>query len=226
MKTKKNIIRLVCLAIVLGLSFSSLNAQEASADIDYEYEKINYDSEIKITLYYGDETEVRIPEMIEGLPVTAIGEEAFAGNKIITKLWVPCTVRAIEKLAFTWCPKLTEVYLDLAPVATIQGTYDKDRYTISVTGAFAYCQALKKVVIEENCCSLYMGEGAFYGCSALETVILPRSARDTSEGYGADWPFIDCRSLKTINFRGSSDERYFNGYTDPKITFNYDYIGE
>ena len=226
MKTKKNIIRLICFAIALGISFSSLYAEKSYTDDFYQYEKIEFDSEIKITMYFGEETEVKIPEMIEGLPVTVIGEESFAGNKIMTKVWVPSTVKKIEPNAFTWCPKLTEVYLDLAPVATIQGTYDKDRYTISVTGAFAYCQALKKVVIEENCCSLYMGEGAFYGCSALETVIIPRSARNSSENYGSKWPFIECRALKTVNFRGSSDENYFSGYTDPKITFNYDYIGE
>ena len=43
---------------------------------------------------------LEIPESIDGYPVTAIGERAFAGGLILTKLVVPGSVRIIEDYAF------------------------------------------------------------------------------------------------------------------------------
>ena len=44
--------------------------------IQIEYKKI--DSGISLTKLHGRCAEIRIPEMVEGLPVVAIGERAFA----------------------------------------------------------------------------------------------------------------------------------------------------
>lgn len=49
---------------------------------------------VTITRYIGNASEVTVPDQIEGLPVTAIGDTAFAWNHTIVKVILPDTLRA------------------------------------------------------------------------------------------------------------------------------------
>ena len=66
-----------------GLNSKRVCALEYNGE--YEYEIINNGKEVEITGYIGTETEIEIPEVIDGLPVTSIGNQAFF-KKAITKL--------------------------------------------------------------------------------------------------------------------------------------------
>ncbi len=70
------------------------------------------EGEAEILTYTGNESCVTIPKMIEGYPVTCIGEEAFLeyGAEIET-VYVPKTVKRIKDHAFRMCMSLTEVVL-------------------------------------------------------------------------------------------------------------------
>ena len=62
-----------------------------------------------ITGYKGDDTEVVIPEMIDGKYVTAIGRGAFKNRKM-TSLVLSRYIHTVEQLAFNTCTSLTTVY--------------------------------------------------------------------------------------------------------------------
>lgn len=77
---------------------------------NYRY-KIENGSAV-ILEYTGQESAVRIPEQIEGYPVTEIGTEAFSehGTQIET-IEVPQTVKKIGDFAFKMCMSLSELIL-------------------------------------------------------------------------------------------------------------------
>ena len=63
---------------------------------------------ITITIYKGNEKDVRIPERINGLPVTAIGFNAFIGRQL-TSVTIPNSVTTIGEQAFSgnWLTSVT-----------------------------------------------------------------------------------------------------------------------
>jgi len=88
----------------------------AQTEIDFEY-RVN-EGNITITGYKGNARNIIIPERINGLPVTAIGDEAFAGhNDVRTSMYIsnlnsviiPDTVKIIGKKAFRnrWIENIT-----------------------------------------------------------------------------------------------------------------------
>lgn len=56
-----------------------------------------------------EDTEVIIPEKIDGYMVTGIGDKAFSENKSITAVTIPKTVNAIGTRAFYACEGITEI---------------------------------------------------------------------------------------------------------------------
>ncbi len=75
---------------------------------------------------------VVIPAIYEGLPVTAIGAEAFSGNKTLTSVVIHDSVTSIGAFAFAWCTKLTSVVIP-------------DSVTIIGALAFYNCSSLTTV---------------------------------------------------------------------------------
>ena len=59
--------------------------------------------------YTGTSTEVEIPSVHEGLPVTSIGQYAFRGCSGLTSVIIPDTVTRIGDFAFEDCSSLTSV---------------------------------------------------------------------------------------------------------------------
>ncbi|MBQ8080780.1 MAG: leucine-rich repeat domain-containing protein, partial [Clostridia bacterium] len=66
---------------------------------------------VTITGLSGDTTEVTIPKVIEGLPVTAIGNWAFKDQAQLTKLVIPEGVSRINSDAFSGCVNMTDITL-------------------------------------------------------------------------------------------------------------------
>lgn len=56
----------------------------------------------EVTAYFGSDTEIVIPEIIEGVKVESIGPRAFA-KKVLTKVTIPSSVKVIKERAFSWC---------------------------------------------------------------------------------------------------------------------------
>ena len=66
---------------------------------------------VLITRFQGSGTVVRVPEHIEGLPVTGIGKKAFLSRKDLRTLELPDTVEEIGDWAFACCDRLEQVTL-------------------------------------------------------------------------------------------------------------------
>jgi len=97
----------------------------AQTEADFTVKKSADGKSITITKYKGTETAVNIPAMIQNLPVTEIGRDAFYISEI-TSVTIPNSVTSIKIGAFGICAYLTSV--------TFQGTipvknFDDDAFT-------------------------------------------------------------------------------------------------
>ena len=128
----------------------------AMQNMDFKYDR-NGDA-ITITRYTRDIAPggaVSVPVMIDGLPVTCIGDETFNNCTSLTSVVIGNCVTNIESKAFRKCTGLTNV--------TIPGGI-----TSIGSSAFAFCFNLIRVLIGENVAT--MGDGVFAGCGKLEGV--------------------------------------------------------
>ena len=117
----------------------SLTAKAYDIDETIEYEGFrfykNYQGELTLSGYSGDETELVIPEKVEDIPVTAIGCSAFEGVKGITSVKLPDTIRNIENNAFSRMADLTSINI---PQAVVLVLYD----------SFSECYKLENIDIQ------------------------------------------------------------------------------
>lgn len=151
---------------------------------DYYYE-ITEDEKIRLLLYIGDDTDLVIPDTIDGYPVTTIADLAFMGTDIET-LEIPKGILRIGGEAFANCQNLTSVRILSDSYKTLFGT-----------GLFRNCQKLESVTFSDG--PLYLGDYMFYNCSALKTVTLPTSATSVPIGF-----FAYCNSLREVRLDTTS----------------------
>ena len=172
---KKFIPAFICLAIILSLILSMAFVSSTNASDDFEYE-INDDGvTATITKYTGSESDLTIPDTIDGFSVTAIGDGAVSNCNTLTSAAIPGSVTSIGENAFSGCSYLSSVIMP-------------DSVTSIGNGAFSNCMALISATMPDSVTSI--GNGAFSGCIALTSFIIPDSV--TSIGNGT---FSGCRAL-------------------------------
>ncbi len=181
------------------------------------------DNTIIITGYKGDRTEVTVPEKIGNDIVAAIGEYAFSPDakrireeqrdlrKSITKITLPDTIENIGEFAFFKCKSLSHINIPEKLAEISKGMLNCTGLeniviggNIKMIGAVAFysCFRLKSVKICEGAAEI--DSAAFYKCSALENLELPRSVTKISE----DSTFWGCRKLTVLLHKGSYAESY------------------
>lgn len=69
------------------------------------------DGQITVMGTKGQPSRIVIPEKIDGLPVTAVSKKAFLGNKVLTEVFMPDTIREIGDWAFAHCSSLYKIEL-------------------------------------------------------------------------------------------------------------------
>ena len=153
MKTKVLSCLLMALALCLLLEGTALAASEG-----FTYSVNSNKISVTITGYNGLDTEVVIPDKIDGLPVTAIGSKAFYGNTTIYSVTIPSTVLSIGSEAFCGCTGLNSVSIP-------------DSVTVIYDGAFRGCVGLNSVTLPNKL--TYISERLFYGCSGLQSISIP-----------------------------------------------------
>lgn len=187
----------------------------AAADFTYEPNATG----VTVTGYTGGELVVVIPDTLGDQPVTAIGEQAFAGMGNLKAVSVPDTVEAIGLGAFRDCKSMTSLRTPVytcadAPYfgALFGGSSHENNggfvpaglSTLVITRseripdyAFYACRGLTAVSLPEALTEL--GSFAFYGCESLAYI----TAADTALVSVGERAFANCRSLLTLRLPGS-----------------------
>ena len=120
--------------VLLGFAVTVLFAMSATAQTQFSY--TNENGQITITGYTGAGGAVIIPDMIDGLPVTRIGDSAFSETSL-TAVVIPNSVTSIGGSAFASCGQLTHVTIG-------------NNVTIIEDRAFMGCGLLAGITVPDN----------------------------------------------------------------------------
>ena len=117
------------------------------------------DDTIRLDDYKGTEQrEILIPEVIDGLPVTEIGEACFQNDLTLEKVTMPDTVDVIGVSAFAGCSELKEAVFSA----------NLKKIDIKAFENSGLINVVLPVSVES------IEAGAFSGCENLETIFLPK----------------------------------------------------
>lgn len=121
------------------------------------------------------DAEIRIPAKHNGLPVTAIGEETFYGNKTVTAIFIPETVTRLDSHILGENPKLERLTVDAGnPVFHSSGNCIVETETKTL---IVGCQSSR---IPEDGSVARIGDHAFYA-KGLTAVSVPEGVTEIGE---------------------------------------------
>ncbi len=146
--------------------------------------------------YTGTGGSVNLPGTINGLPVTAIADHAFASCSSITSVTIPAGITSIGMYPFADCPLLTAIMVAGANVnySSVDGVlFDKAQtvlvqYPGAKTGSYTLPASVTSIA-----------DHAFHQCANLTGVTI--SASVTTIGNAA---FAQCPSLASAFFMGNA----------------------
>lgn len=176
----------VVIAAVIGIVFAvqSANKGDRITSDGFRYSVNDKNNQVCIKGYTGENSNLKIPEKIEGIDVTKIEKKAFAGNKKIKSVEIPDSIENVGEHAFQGCPSITSV-----SVGKLLDEYSMKRI-------FDGYASITDVIISGGVTSItYEG---FKGCAALESLKICDGVKiipgDT---------FKDCLNLKEITLPDS-----------------------
>ena len=154
------------------------------------------------------DTEITIPDYVNNITVTSIGEDAFRNKNYLKTVTLPQTVKEIGNSAFNSCDLLKTINLE--NVESIGSSAFKD--TIVLNADFSSLKSLgenafsnsrvKKALFSSGITEI--PKSAFSGCSLLLEVSLPDTVTEIKEKA-----FMGCSQLATINLEKI---KYFGTY--------------
>ena len=115
-----------------------------------------------------------------------LDRKAFLGNKQITSVTIPDSVKKIGAGAFLNCSSIKSVTIP-SGVQVIE------------PAAFGNCTSLTEITIPSSVTAI--GKNAFRGCTSLTNVTIPDSVTTIDS-----LAFEDCTSLKTVYYAGSRND--------------------
>ena len=168
----------------------------------------------EIVAYVGTDSNVVIPDKIDNVVITSIGNEAFYRNKNIINITIPNSIKGIERSAFFGCTSLTSISLPdsvkgiggyaLSGCSSLTNiSVDNNNTTYkSIDGVLYSKDGTKllnypggkvdeKYTIPDGVTGI--GDNAFYGSVNLKSIAIPSSV--TIIGSSA---FDGCKNLSGI----------------------------
>ena len=134
--------------------------------VPFVYVKLD-DGTIEIRSYTGRRSYIKIPDTIEGKPVTVIGEKAFYGQTRLREVTLPNQLKVIGRAAFEGCSNLRGIEI---PDTVIK--IDEKAFCNNVR--------LSYVAFGSNSQLKSIGSGAFEKCAQLLRMELPASLTELS----------------------------------------------
>ena len=165
-----------------------------------------YSKNCSVVAYNGSDTDVRIPTVYNGLPVTSFTKDVFRHNKSITSVILGNNITEIPALAFESCTSLESItlYTDIGIDESIV-----PKCTKIGANAFKGCSNLEFTLPDYVD---YIDDGAFQGCEKIDEVFISKDVQYF--GYNM---FTDCgdltltvqptyfRTIKAANSSGATD---------------------
>ena len=185
---------------------------------DFEYQLLD-DGTAGIIAYTGRDKMLTLPDVLDGVPVSAIGTRAFSGNGKLTEVVIPEGITRLGNAAFSSCRKLTSVTLPNSLVQLGENPFvncgkltefrlSPEHPALAVESGMLSNHAEQTLIcclpaLEENDCTvpegiLTIGCDAFSGCSTLSAITLP----DSLTVIG-DRAFAACTSLTALELPAS-----------------------
>ena len=133
--------------------------------------------------------------------VTSIGVNAFYNCTSISSIVLPDSINSLDSTAFSGCSNLKEItlpatFISLIPKANLQEIIITSGQNIPER-AFYNCSQLTKVVLPKSITDI--GNNAFYGCTSLS--YLEWNANECISAGSKTYPiFANCSNLSTIVF--------------------------
>lgn len=206
--------KLVSLTLIITILFSAIWCPTIThaAGVLYEDLGLYFDSATGTVTDCDTSLEgvLNIPEKIDGVTVTAIGNRAFQDCQMLTDINIPGTVTHIGTLAFYNCYGLTEMTIPKSVVTGGSGNWFSDAYNLKkvifedgTTEILPNCMwgadGLEEVYIPKSVKKI--GRMAFYWCSKIKSITLPQGLEVIGDGC-----FEGCSGLSYIEIPSSVKE--------------------
>lgn len=213
MKCAKGVLPAVAvLFFITVLTHFPVSAETYFASDDYKY-TYRFDGTIAVAGYMGTSSVLDIPSQISDRDVTEISWSAFYGNKNITEVNFPETIKTISDSAFSGCINLKKIIIPASVTKIGANAFYScsSAETIEIKGqpesiekySFNRCSSVKEITLPETVKSI--GEYAFYGCKSLEYVYIPPATT-----YIEEHAFDGCDKLVIYGYSGSYAETFAN----------------
>lgn len=152
----------------------------------------NNRTEAVIQGYRGSDSDVVIPNSIDGFVVTAISMYAFSGRSDLASITIPSTIQSIGEDAFLECDGLKKVYVSsIEDWCKIDFPYSDTNPLSRGADLYVDNKLVTDVTIPDGVKSI--GKYAFYGYSSLKSISFPSSIRSIGE-----FAFSDCTNLDEV----------------------------
>lgn len=201
-KAKKFLLALLAVCSVACLAFvvagCDENANEAVVE-SLHFQKIEGKEEYRVAgLGNVSDLDIVIPATYKGLPVTEIGDGAFAydtmyANHNIRNVQISSNIKAIGVRAFVGCQGLTTIEIP-GSVSTIGRE------------AFSGCGSLTSVIINEGV--EIIGGSVFYECGNLVNVTIPNSISSIGESAFGDCYDLQYNIKDNLKYLGNDSNPY------------------
>lgn len=137
----------------------------------YRYQ-VNSDGTATVKEYLGNETDVVVPECLDGFPVTVIGEHAFNGQKQLRRVTLPDSIVEIQHMAFASCRELTQMNRPLKLAKVGGAAFNFCPVSLTPKGNQPMEEQDFKYVLDEN------GDAEITGCHTYgDEVVFPATLR-------------------------------------------------
>ncbi len=141
-------------------------------------------STITVNGYLGSDGMVIVPDTLNGIPVTAIGNGCFRNQGGLTNVVMANTVTVIGADAFVDCSNLLSV------------TFSTNLIIIS-SNAFFGCTRLSDLILPASATSI--GRAAFFGCASLHSIAIPAGVTNIEPQAFSATPDLAAINVSPLN---------------------------